>query len=188
MTQVRLNDKQFNRLITGKIYIKPDGKSRLNVGDILNIDSGCQLESPLFIAGSNLYSMGAFSYSHSKMPTDIRIGRYTSIAPQVRIFKPNHPMERFTLSAVSYDTTFAMFRNFYEETGSNFERVGIPHLKPITIGNDVWIGSHVALKPGIKIGDGAVIATGAVVTKDVKPYSVVGGYRQGISNGVLRKK
>ena len=45
----------------------------------------------------------------------------------------------------------------------------------IVIKNDVWIGSHVLLLEGITIGDGAIIAAGAVVTKDVPPYSIVGG-------------
>ena len=43
------------------------------------------------------------------------------------------------------------------------------------IGNDVWIGNSVTIMPGIKIGDGAIIATNSVVTKDVEPYSIVGG-------------
>lgn len=47
--------------------------------------------------------------------------------------------------------------------------------KPVFIGNDVWIGARVIILPGVKIGDGAVIGAGAVVTKDVPPYSVVGG-------------
>lgn len=47
--------------------------------------------------------------------------------------------------------------------------------KPIKIGNDVWIGANVIILPGVVIGDGAVLAAGAVVTKDVEPYSVVGG-------------
>jgi len=45
----------------------------------------------------------------------------------------------------------------------------------VEIGSDVWIGSHVIIKEGVRIGDGAVIAAGAVVTKDVDPYTVVGG-------------
>lgn len=45
----------------------------------------------------------------------------------------------------------------------------------VIIGNDVWIGDSVILMDGVKIGNGAVIAAGAVVTKDVEPYSVVGG-------------
>ncbi|MHA7843235.1 MAG: CatB-related O-acetyltransferase [Winogradskyella sp.] len=43
------------------------------------------------------------------------------------------------------------------------------------IGNDVWIGHDATIMPGVKIGDGAIIATKAVVTKDVEPYTIVGG-------------
>jgi acetyltransferase-like isoleucine patch superfamily enzyme len=47
--------------------------------------------------------------------------------------------------------------------------------KPIEIGNDVWIGARVIILDGVKIGTGAIIASGAIVTRDVPPYSVVGG-------------
>lgn len=46
---------------------------------------------------------------------------------------------------------------------------------PIHIGKKVWVGSHATILPGVTIGDGAIIAAGAVVTKDVPPYTVVGG-------------
>ena len=46
---------------------------------------------------------------------------------------------------------------------------------PIEIGNDVWIASNVVILPGVKIGDGAVLAAGAVVTKSVPPYAIIGG-------------
>ena len=46
---------------------------------------------------------------------------------------------------------------------------------PVVIGNNVWIGDKATILPGVTIGDGAVIAANAVVTKDVPPYSVVGG-------------
>lgn len=46
---------------------------------------------------------------------------------------------------------------------------------PITIGHDAWVASRAILLPGITIGDGAVVAAGAVVTKDVEPWTVVGG-------------
>lgn len=52
------------------------------------------------------------------------------------------------------------------------------HYKTISdtiIGNDVWIGYEALIMPGVKIGDGAVIGTRAVVTKDVEPYTIVGG-------------
>ena len=47
--------------------------------------------------------------------------------------------------------------------------------KPVKIGNKVWIGAHATILPGVTIGDGAVVAAGAVVTKDVPPNTVVGG-------------
>ncbi len=51
----------------------------------------------------------------------------------------------------------------------------LPPTSPITIGNDVWIASNVKIKQGVKIGDGAVLATESFVTKDVPPYAIVGG-------------
>ncbi len=63
-----------------------------------------------------------------------------------------------------------------------FERLDIPinrqgklPVRPVIIGNDVWIGTRVIILPGVKIGDQAVIGAGAVVTKDVPPRAIVGG-------------
>jgi acetyltransferase-like isoleucine patch superfamily enzyme len=47
--------------------------------------------------------------------------------------------------------------------------------KPISIGNDVWIGTHALVLPGVTVGDGAVIGAGAVVTRDVPPGTIVAG-------------
>lgn len=47
--------------------------------------------------------------------------------------------------------------------------------KPISIGNEVWIGAHAVVLPGVTIGDGAVVAAGAVVSRDVPSYAVVAG-------------
>lgn len=64
----------------------------------------------------------------------------------------------------------------------NYDRVDIPMRlqgieapRPVRIGNDVWIGRRAIIMPGVTIGDGVIIGAGAVVTKDVPPYSVVGG-------------
>nr|WP_200389622.1 DapH/DapD/GlmU-related protein [Thiocapsa imhoffii] len=46
---------------------------------------------------------------------------------------------------------------------------------PIRIGNDVWIGAHAAILSGVTIGEGAIVAAGAVVRQDVDPYTIVGG-------------
>lgn len=51
----------------------------------------------------------------------------------------------------------------------------LPYKGDTVIGNDVWIGTNVTIMPGVKVGDGAIIASNATVTKDVAPYSIVGG-------------
>lgn len=48
-------------------------------------------------------------------------------------------------------------------------------MKPVIIGNDVWIGGRVTILPGVKIGNGTILGAGAVVTKDVPDYAIVGG-------------
>ena len=50
-----------------------------------------------------------------------------------------------------------------------------PNKGDTVVGNDVWIGYQATIMPGVQIGDGAIIATKAVVTKDVPPYAIVGG-------------
>ena len=55
------------------------------------------------------------------------------------------------------------------------EKRGSMTFRPVTIGKDVWIGDHASILPGVTIGDGAVVAAGAVVTKDVAPHTMVGG-------------
>ena len=64
----------------------------------------------------------------------------------------------------------------------SFDRTDIPmmeqgygEVKPVVIGNDVWIGSRVTIMPGVHIGNGVIIGASAVVTKDVPDYAVVGG-------------
>lgn len=71
-------------------------------------------------------------------------------------------------------TSFPFF--YMDEEPAFHEAVnGYQSAGDTVIGNDVWIGSEVIIMPGIKVGDGAVIGTRALVTKDVEPYAVVGG-------------
>jgi maltose O-acetyltransferase len=61
------------------------------------------------------------------------------------------------------------------EIGAPEERCGPLTAAPIAIGNGVWIGSRVTILPGVSIGDGSVVAAGAVVTRDVAPNTMVAG-------------
>lgn len=57
----------------------------------------------------------------------------------------------------------------------NFILQSAKKTKPTIIGNDVWLGANVFIKRGVEVGDGAIVAAGAVVVKDVPPYAIVGG-------------
>lgn len=91
------------------------------------------------------------------------IGRYCSISCDVSIGGANHPMDRLStapMNRICPGESFT-FSSFTEEK--------------LQIGNDVWIGAGAHILRGVVVGDGAVVAANAVVTKDVSPYSVVGG-------------
>ena len=63
----------------------------------------------------------------------------------------------------------------HDQTDITMIEQGFEDVKPVTIGNDVWIGRRVMIMPGVKIGNGCIIGAGAVVTKDIPDYGVVGG-------------
>jgi len=98
------------------------------------------------------------------------IGKFCSIAAQVRINPGNHPMWRASQSHFTYRAS-AYFKGESDE--SEFFDWRRDH--HVTIGHDVWIGHGVVILAGRKIGTGAVIAAGAVISKDVEPYTIVGG-------------
>ena len=98
------------------------------------------------------------------------IGKFCSIAAMTRINPGNHPMWRASQSHFTYRAS-AYFPG--EEDEHEFFAWRRAH--HVSIGNDVWIGHGAIVLAGRSIGDGAVIAGGAVVTKDVAPYTIVGG-------------
>jgi len=80
----------------------------------------------------------------------------------------NHPVDWITTSPIAYSG----WRNTpYQGIKRTYER----NNQKTVIGNDVWIGVNAIINRGVKIGDGAIIASGAIVTKDVYDYSIVGG-------------
>jgi virginiamycin A acetyltransferase len=112
--------------------------------------------------------IGAYSYGEcfvpGAFPAGVTIGRYVSIAPGVRVFLRNHPMERLSMHAMFYNSELGWLSEDAIETGT------------LDIGHDSWIGYNAIITPGCsRIGIGAVIAAGAVVTRDVPDFAVVGG-------------
>lgn len=116
-------------------------------------------------------ALGDYSYlGPDCMVADASIGRFCAIAASVRIGAPNHPIERPSLHRFTYCPEYynsAAIRDHAFFAARRADRV--------VIGNDVWIGHAVTVLPGVSVGDGAVLAAGAVVTKNVAPYTIVGG-------------
>lgn len=98
------------------------------------------------------------------------IGKFCSIACDARFLMTSGNHSKQSLSSYPFPI-------FYEEWGGEIADVtkAWDNFGDIVIGNDVWIGYQAIIMSGVKIGDGAVIGTGAVVTHDVPPYSIVGG-------------
>lgn len=98
------------------------------------------------------------------------IGKFCSIASYTRINPGNHPMERITQAHFTYRASEYFEGEPDDEAFFDWRR---DHA--VTIGHDVWIGHGAIVLAGRSIGTGAVVAGGAVVTKDVEPYTIVGG-------------
>jgi virginiamycin A acetyltransferase len=111
--------------------------------------------------------IGAYSYGDcfdpATMPKGTFIGRYVSIARGVRIFLQNHPVDRLSTHP------------FFYEQGLNGAAI-VDEPTQLVIGHDVWIGCNAIITPGCRrVGNGAVIGAGAVVTKDVPDFAIVAG-------------
>lgn len=116
---------------------------------------GFHVTPPFFCDyGYNIHVGDRFYTNHGCVILDVcpvRIGHDAMLGPLVQIYTATHPLDALT-------------RNAKREYG-----------KPVAIGDSVWIGGGAILCPGVSIGEGAVVAAGAVVTRSVAPYTLVGG-------------
>ena len=120
--------------------------------------------------------LGSYISDNSVMRKTI-IGRFCSIGSNVQTGLGLHPSTTFV-------STHPAFFSTQKQAGFSFVDKDIfkEHIfvdagqkYVVAIGNDVWIGSNVLIMDGVTIGDGAIVAAGAVVTRDVEPYTIVGG-------------
>ena len=113
--------------------------------------------------------------SRDSIIDSVWIGKYTTLGPDGKVITGQHPTSKIASTHPAfYSKRGQMGFTYVDETIFKETRLAKENYK-VVIGNDVWIGSYTRILEGVTIGDGAVIAAGAVVTKDVEPYAVVGG-------------
>lgn len=126
--------------------------------------------------GPSFSNIGCFSYTKSNFDTQTYIGRFCAIGQNCIIMPASHPIDRLSMCGMDYNA-FVGLSSFADDHAFKFNQYPVSKAKQskTIIGNDVWIGGNTVLKQGIKIGDGAAIGYGSIVTRDVPPYAVVAG-------------
>lgn len=122
-------------------------------GRNIEIGKNCSISSlSKFEIGDNVWIGDNF---YAKAEGEIKIGSGTIISRNVEIWTSNHNYDSDDLMTIPYDKRFIN--------------------KPVVIGENCWIGTHVIFLPGVTIGEGVVVGAGSVVTKDIPDYAVIGG-------------
>lgn len=143
------------------------------------IHPDCQINNSSFGA---FCEVGRFSrvlnstfedYSYCDQFSDITntsVGKFANIAAMTRIGPTDHPMANASLHHFLYRCSY-----YWQDATDDDAFFQARHARRTVIGPDTWIGHGVIIKPDVTIGAGAVIASGAVVTKDVPPYMIMAG-------------
>ncbi|MBM3524895.1 MAG: CatB-related O-acetyltransferase [Alphaproteobacteria bacterium] len=149
----------------------------------LTLESESYFEPPLYIesqiGGWGRLQVGAFCSLSGGSVGLATIGRYCAFGPEVIIGAHEHPTSWLTVSRISHVSGIHDWDRFLFPTEVDRVKAGVMpfkgSIKHTMIGNDVWIGQRSFIRSGVTIGDGAVVAAGSVVTKDVRPFSIVAG-------------
>jgi len=152
------------------LYIGKNRKKKLTIGRFSKL-TNVEIGNYVFIGESTSLkntSIGNHSYvSSNSRVINADIGKFCSIASFVTIGLGKHPTNYISTHPALYSNNKGFLTFSKDEIYKEYE--------PIKIENDVWIGSNCLIMDGVKIHNGAIVASGAVVTKDVLPYEIVGG-------------
>lgn len=139
----------------------------------------CQIEDVNFGAwceigrGSRVAHSDIGDYSYCDRYCDIAntsVGKFANIASFVRIGATDHPLNRASLHHFMYRSA-----SYWPDAADDAEWFAMRRARRVVIGHDTWIGHNAQIKPEVTVGHGAVVAAGAVVTKDVPAYAIVAG-------------
>lgn len=155
------------RNIKGAVLKSLDTSSDIRIDEFVQIPKKCHIRKNVSIGRATYIS------PNTTIESNVSIGKYCSLAPGVFIAPGEHYTDLMTTHPVLFDPVWRKKFGIHEKE-EYIKKIGKSDINTI-IGNDVWIGLNVIIMRGVKIGDGAIIAAGAVVTKDVPPYAIVGG-------------
>jgi maltose O-acetyltransferase len=116
----------------------------------VNIEHGASFAGGRFIEIGERSGIGI----DCDIPSDTKIGCFVMMGPEVVILNQNHCFDRLDIAMIFQGAT---------------------NNESVVIEDDVWIGRRTLILPGVRIGKGAIVGAGSVVTKDVLPYAIVGG-------------
>lgn len=161
------------------VEVLPRGRAELALPRHTVIEAPASLKWTHF---AHSLELGAFSYQVSGFCCAARIGRYCSFGENVQIGRQDHPTDWLSTSPAFYlgDKLFDLqygFAGAADYHGYTFspQRGPATQAKITKIGNDVWIGQGAHVRAGVEIGEGSIVAAGAVVARDVPPYAIVAG-------------
>jgi phosphonate metabolism protein (transferase hexapeptide repeat family) len=146
-------------------------ESTINFGAVADKQSSLGRYSVLF-SNVVLQNTTIDDYSYVQKDTIIsatKIGKFCSIASNVNIGLAEHPMHMVSTSPIFYDNSQPLPRFIITS------RTFTADILRTIIGADVWIGHGAVIKAGVKIGVGSIIGAGAIVTKDIPPYTIAAG-------------
>jgi acetyltransferase-like isoleucine patch superfamily enzyme len=101
------------------------------------------------------------------LPPGTRVGNYAGVSYFVRVYRRNHPFDRLSQHPFFFNACTGLLDS---------DSIDSVESNPLTIGHDAYVGEYAFILPRCtRIGDGAVVGAGAVVTKDVEPFTIVAG-------------
>lgn len=125
---------------------------------------------------NSVIGYGSYVGDCTNLP-NVKIGKYCSVSWDVKLIAGTHPTENWVSTYPGFFSakTGALCCYTQEQQFEEYRYTNTDHRYFCEIGHDVWIGANVLILQGVKIGNGAIIAAGAVVAQDVPDFAIVGG-------------